>query len=1154
MAYKAKLIKSTGAASSNPTGKWYIHDAIKPFIQGIEAGDLDEKQVNSTLISGVPSPWARPKLFWFAFDYKKNTDANIQTSGLFGFYDTLVKEWKGLMALIALYPDRVSFSEPIVLDDTGDMYDIPSAFGRMLLDEKDLWIDQQKKMVNPRETPFIQLIKYNDQLVGATSPFSIFFPGVDYSGLKNTSDIPWYTDGKFDDPMRYIRNDNDKVQKLYLFIKNLNGNFGEYEKAQTFNGKMMTPDLSGLKQFLRNWESEIRRAYPRLQQNGTVAKYSNLCAPYSYLLVSNQKVYLLRSGSLTFTKPDDESLVVDVLSDLQNILQDGGKVVGWFESSDYKQPLDKAAVYYLKVSDARDSANPVKYFSLPLSLDGLQMFSNKLGTLVSHSDPKFDITGSISDQGKLMVDLTVTIDNQPYKLNSKEYTIEWASVGQKVIMWPNFISDKWNAYYLYSEFPSNLSGMRFIPFYKHCLDGKYITVARQEGLNLVNNVVYSDSPDDYFRDSGLDILKLVEYPVGKVTDELHKYEVTKSNCPIAGLEIRIENSGRTEKAGYLIVKNPGDTTMGDRKIEDKTTTPVSQNAIVGIDFGSNNSCVYYRLEGHKDPEPIKFENHRLALVGIDSMGGTIAEKDELLFFSNESSENGQIKSWLHEHDPRYIGPNKDKEIAGGVAVNEKNILVNEMNRRIIKTQAGVLHYNMKWFSDKDGLSKKTAFLKAVWLSACADLYEQGLAPSEIRWSFPSSMSSYDRGQYRTIFNDKLPYDTPILDDQKNKIRLKEPKQLTESEAVCKYALDGEFGLTRSNIFLGIDVGGSTSDILLLGQDINNDNTGTLFRQSSVRIAAGVFFDAVIKSRQFRKAIYEFHESQRTIHVENIQDILLDGTKAPFYLNSVFDQLNPNNSSEFYSWISREAPFVYAIPAYVTGVLIFYAGKLCAKTIKEKNLKDVRQVEILPFGKGGRLFHWLHTNPGVGPTERYFEDCFKKAFGEGGEQILLKYRTDITNDNKSEVSKGLCSNKEMVFDANVRYTSDIFAEKGIKYLNNGRYDTLDEDAVVENSYFENVGQFDFPEKLENFEDFLEIFLDFVSQKAGLVTNIAALRERKHELRSLLTSYISNDPEYEKARLSKGEGKQTAPIDYRFPIFVAEGLCYLEKILIPEIFKS
>ena len=34
---KAKLIKSTEGTKSNPEGKWYVHDQIKPFIQGIIA-------------------------------------------------------------------------------------------------------------------------------------------------------------------------------------------------------------------------------------------------------------------------------------------------------------------------------------------------------------------------------------------------------------------------------------------------------------------------------------------------------------------------------------------------------------------------------------------------------------------------------------------------------------------------------------------------------------------------------------------------------------------------------------------------------------------------------------------------------------------------------------------------------------------------------------------------------------------------------------------------------------------------------------------------------------------------------------------------------------------------------------------------------------
>ena len=1147
---KGKLIKSSEGSKSNPTGKWYIHDQIKPFIQGVVAGDLDINQVSSTLISGVPSPWARVKLFWFAFDYLQRKDANIDTSGLIEFYGVLRDEWKGLLALVALYPDRVSFSEPIYLNDKSDLFNLSGAFGRMLLDDKDFWTNLQKKQTNPDEKPFIQLLRYNNQVIGGTSPFSIFFPGVDYTNLKQASDIPWFRNGKFEDPTRYL--DNDKTQKLYLFFKNINQNFSQYEDNISLGRTKNKLDLNGLKFFLRDWQASIERKESSLQKNGTVAKYANISSPFKELLDSQQKVYQLQDGSFTFDEPSDKSLVKNILRDLQNILKEDKSILGWYESVDLKQPLSKSAVYYLQVNDIADSENPVKYFPLPLSMDGIQMFSQQLGRLVSHQDPKFDISGKISDQGNLIVDLTVEIDNQPYRLNSKEYAIEWVSPNNKVLMWPDFVSDNWDTYYLYTEYPLNIQGIKFVPFYKKGQDQKIITCDRTSGLDLIKEVVYSDSSEDLKRDSELDIQNLIEYPAGEVPQDLHKYQVIKSNKPIAGLEIRIDHAGKSQLAGYLIVKNPGDNSMGDKKIVDLTTEEVNREAIIGIDFGSNNSCVNFTLKsGANQAQPIEFKNRRLALVGVDATDGNIANRDELLFFSNEPAPNGQIKSWLHEHDNRFVGPNKDKEIAGGVAVNEKNLLVKEMDKEKITTQAGILHYNMKWLSDIAGLSKKTSYLKAVWLSVCADLYANKCRPAELRWSYPSSMSSFDLSQYRSIYNTELPLLTPIL-DRNTKQRLKPYLVLeqTESESVCKYALSRDYGL-NNNMFLGIDVGGSTSDILLLAKDINSGNQPRLFKQSSVRLAAGVFFDAVIQSNTFRKAIYEYHESQRKIKVENIKEILTAGHKAPFYLNSVFDQLSDEDFSLFYSYIGREASFVYAIPAYVTGLLVFYSGKLCAKTIKDNNLTAINEIHLMPFGKGGRLFHWLQTKPGTAATNAYFTECFKKGYGEGAERINIKYRNDISADNKSEVSKGLAVDTDLIFDSNVRFTSDIFAEKNIKYLKDGQFVVFNEDEVVANEYFENIGQFEFPERLENFELFHQIFIDFVGHKSGLVNNVAVLENRSKELPSLISAFIQNDAEYKKARNSK---QQTNNFEYRFPIFIAEGLCYLEKILIPELFKS
>ena len=324
---RAKLIKSTEGTKSNPVGSWYVHDQIKPFIQGVIAGDLDINQVSSTLISGVPTPWARAKLFWFTFDYLQRQDANITTSGLIDFYGILRDEWKGILALIALFPDRVSFSEPIYMDPKeNNLFDISGAFGRMLLDDADIWTDQKKKQVNPGELPYIQLLRYNGQVIGGTSPFSIVFPGVEYANLQYASDIPWFRNGKFEDPMRYL--DKDKLQKLYLFIKNINNNFAEYEGNISIGRPNNALDLSGLKAFLREWQGAIKRKEGNLQENGTVAKYPNLAMPYKALLDSHQKVYQLKeSGDFTFDRPDHDSKIANELSDLQNILKEERTII-----------------------------------------------------------------------------------------------------------------------------------------------------------------------------------------------------------------------------------------------------------------------------------------------------------------------------------------------------------------------------------------------------------------------------------------------------------------------------------------------------------------------------------------------------------------------------------------------------------------------------------------------------------------------------------------------------------------------------------------------------------------------------------------------------------------------------------------------------------
>ena len=120
-------------------------------------------------------------------------------------------------------------------------------------------------------------------------------------------------------------------------------------------------------------------------------------------------------------------------------------------------------------------------------------------------------------------------------------------------------------------------------------------------------------------------------------------------------------------AGYLMLRQD--------LIRDLTTVGTNSEAVVGIDFGSNNTCMYYNTP-NRGTNPINFGNYRAVLVGRENNNPkAIAENNELLFFTNFPSENGQLKSWLHEHDSRYVGSNQSSEVAGGVPVNRPNVRV-----------------------------------------------------------------------------------------------------------------------------------------------------------------------------------------------------------------------------------------------------------------------------------------------------------------------------------------------------------------------------------------------------------------------------------------------------------------------------------------------
>lgn len=1173
------LLIKTNEENETPerrVGQWNELPNVPTFIENIKTASINthENGENSdvdSLISGFPSPWARVKLFCKSLENPKGTYR--EGDAFQEIYRTLQGEWRGLLAVMAIYPDRITLSHAIQLSETTDREDkldnIPEIFGQMLFDDKKLW---------PNSEAFIQLIYYRGHLIGGTSPMTVCFTGVDYT-IGGDADITWYNGKIFTDPTNSLT--NEQLRKLYLFISNLDHNLTispdpEHNLPALIDQlpQENRDNLNKLHRELSRWKEEIKKLDPHVPEKGPVPKFDvpdrKFEYPYSVLLKSDVPVYYDIDDALFTYTPRKKPEAYERINDIQDFLSTDHYLLGWEGLN-----LENAPLYYLPIKDLEKGCT--YYFSIPLSEEGLERFKVRINSLLRYDSQNGGLSATLSSDGKVIsVTLTVLIDGQLVRTPGREYEIKWMQNSEPVILWPDFKSQNWQAYYLYTEY-INSSEVQFDPIFLDFSD------RLEEG----DSTFYIKTGDDsHFctpKDEPSFVKKIVRYPAGEVDDFKRKYEIYRSEKPVAGLWVKLQEKGEDFRAGFLLLKDDQNPIIN----EDFRDT-----VGIGIDFGSNNTCVYYTTEKSNEIGPVQFKNYRMILIGGPENTGrkTVAEANELLFFPSYESDNGQLKSWLHEQDERYTKRTdlKSNAVTGGALVNRPNIKVEAMDERKITTNEGILHYNMKWLTDENGEEKKEAYLNMVWLETCAYLFKNHQKPKILFWSFPGAMREKEKTKLGNIYGNVV-LKTPIVEDTKgvgkmeplpiciNKKRTDERgHSITEAEAVFTFATNNaDRGLGTNSLFLGIDVGGSTSDIMLMATDAGES---TLIAESSIRLSAGAFFNAVKDSPQFRRALVEFNDlNQDIVYVSGIKSIKTDGSKAPFYLNSIFDQLiTKENYDRFYNFIWRRSRFVLTIPAYVSGLLLFYSGIMIGQKIKNGN--NINEIDIMAMGKGGRIFHWLNAiNSDL--TEKYYRDCLIKGIEvclkKPVEQHELKvvFREDIERDNKAEVAKGLCelaresliaektdNNKDSVSQLEKSYTEkDLCGEEGVQLLDleSNKYKSLDTCTELDGSCFEgNLRRLDFSnidvnkDQPSNFKQFFEIFADFVSHQIELCSDITdRLRTELDNLPVNIKNDIrNNDSEYREALKNSNTGK----FEYHQPIIIAEGCRFLTS-LIDKIFK-
>ncbi len=800
MATEAKeIVIGSDATPPGALHEWSPLTNIKEFTGKIRtqavkdgAGGNTKKGDLSQVVSGLPSPFARPGMFTYALVESK---PGAEQGGLMSFYGALIDEWRGLIAAIALEPSKIrvkrvelTYSDGLDLQTTSNIYEPKGAFGNMLFDKKRVWCDQtliqdQTKALRP----FVDLIFWGKTLVGGTSPESLLFTAPKYELAVSA---PFYneTTRKFTDPAQG-RMDRNMLSTLYNYVLALKDKVVVFYRGfDALSTELLQPNIKDtIAEQLHLWLKEllVYADTNGLSIEEEVAPEISVFTqePFKSLFNHRKVLYAWRGDLFTsaaglnsgdYTEFRGEDLLLDEQVATLAMIDDGGL------KEDF---LNQCPVYLLKA----ESEVGTRLFTIPLSGLGIKIFQHSLADVL-------DIEGSRTNATRLKavfypresrVDITLELWTREKNVGNirKSYRCHPDPIGaEKLIVWPNFVSEAWNKYYLFSEMPHDSTSWRAFPIVggiktdaAGLFDRDYATAFNKQNTESGKRLTLSET-ENFVRiaDSGKTVNPTIgQLLVGnshKVVDSRYEYEIYESQYPFRGLEIQFQN----RSAGLLMIDfraTPGMNAaqhFKDLAGEARTLQPMR----VGFDFGSNNTCIAVAsvdpTAPNSQPELLRFRNRRISLLASDDIDNNIrvAQPFEMLFFQNDEIWSNQIKSVITLHDERRVIGKEggalnlelQKVVKGGFMCYEKNIAITESsaNRHMLnlpKLGMGQMVHNMKWSNNAQEQAYKLAFLKGILLQTYAELFAATAFPKYLIWAYPSAMGDNLITAYRSIWND-----------------------------------------------------------------------------------------------------------------------------------------------------------------------------------------------------------------------------------------------------------------------------------------------------------------------------------------------------------------------------------------------------------------
>lgn len=766
--------------------QWENLSNIHIFTRDIVTPDIQNDADVSALVSGIPTVFARANLFASALAY--NGSIKDSTSALNQYYQGLVDEWRGLIACLALDANAIDvkqislgYSDGKGIKDTANVYEPTGAFGNMLFNSSPKWC-LQRTNENENVYPFVNVIKFDGQVVAGTSPDTLLFTSANY---KLSQDKPYVNvkTGKFTDPQKSNLS-SDEWLALYAYVENISKQLPILGQYYTPEGKKSLVDYGNIGQELKTWLGEIKanilkKGYDL--EKATPLPVDSFKIPYSLVFNFSDELYGL-NGKITQTDSTGKAIKFNPEKLLLEKNAEIARIPLGSEFSRNPNKLSELSIYVLKANKVGQDG--FAFFALPLSEEGVRVFGENIGVLLGQDETgtsiKSQLIASYDEQlNKLDVKLLLITDEDKTKAINVTYKVRPEMISKKdLLLWPNFISKQWKRYFLYSELPHNDNPdncpFRAVPFVGDENDTSFSTICDNDG-----NIIYLANDG---RANGDENVKAKLHIVAdRISHSKYQYEIYESEHPFKG--VKLLTTG-TRMSGFILIRYAREN--GKRMPWNRLGEQMDlRDAHLGMDFGSTNTSIaYFDTVKADDPKGIVFKDMRVSLLcDIHGIPNTPTIENSLFFFQGQELQSNSVKSILTVQDFKRMPQNESvdalckKEVSGGFPCFCKNLPVTSISNDKINVSffngtgiSATLIQNMKWSDQDIDRAHKSAFLKSLLLQVYAQLFVSDVVPVKLKWSYPSAMPDSLVRDYDSIWND-LKYITPVIDRDGNVKRL-----------------------------------------------------------------------------------------------------------------------------------------------------------------------------------------------------------------------------------------------------------------------------------------------------------------------------------------------------------------------------------------------